>query len=128
MKKEAIHPTGLFKRPFYCNVVKAGDTVYIAGQVPRDENGNAVGVGDFRAQTEKVIENLQLALKAVAATLSDVVSATVYVTNMAYISTFTEVFTKYFGTEAPPNLTIAMVSSLASPDYLVEMQAIAVVD
>lgn len=128
MKREAVHPEGLLKRPFYCDVVKAGNTIYIAGQLARDENGNVVGAGDFRAQAEKVFANLQLALKAVGATLSDVVSATAFVTNMAYLPIFTEVVAKYFGTEAPPNLTVVMVSSLALPVYLLEMQGIAVVE
>ena len=128
MKKEAIHPAGLFRRPFYSNVVKAGNTVYIAGQLSRDEKGNVVGAGDFRVQAEKVFENLQLALKAVGANLSKVVSATAYMTNMAYLPILTEVVAKYFGTEAPPNLTVVMVSSLALPEYLLETQAVAVVE
>jgi len=128
MKKEPIHPAGLFRRPFYSDVVKAGNTVYIAGQLSRDEKGNVVGAGDFRVQTEKVFENLQLALKAIGATFGDVISTTAYVTNMAYLPILTEVVAKYFGTEAPPNLTVVMVSSLALPEYLLEIQAIAVVE
>ena len=128
MKGEAIHPAGLFRRPFYSDVVKAGNTVYIAGQLSRDEKGNVVGAGDFRVQAEKVFENLQLALKAVGANLSKVVSTTAYVTNITYLPILTEIVAKYFGTEAPPNLTVVMVSSLALPEYLLEIQAVAVVE
>ncbi len=128
MKREAIHPAGLVKRPVYCDVVKAGNTVYIAGQLSRDEHGNIVGAGDFQTQAEKVFENLQLALKSVKGSLRDIVSTTAYVTNMAYLPILAEVLTKYFGTEAPPNFTIVTVSSLALPEFLLEMQAIAVVD
>jgi len=78
MKKGAIHPKGLMRRPMYSQVVKAGNTIYISGQVGRDENGKVVGVGDFRTQIEKTFENLQIALKAAGARLSDVVSTTTY--------------------------------------------------
>ena len=125
MKKEAIHPEGLIKRPFYSHVVRADNTIYIAGQVARDDKGNVVGVGDFRAQAEKVFENLQLALKAVGATLSDVVSTTCYFTNMAYSPILAEITAKYFGTESPPTATWLMVSSLALPEFLIEIQAVA---
>ena len=128
MKKEAIHPEGLFKRPYYSEVVKVGNTIHIAGQVPRDQNGKAVGAGDFRAQAEKVFENLQLALKAAGATLSDVVSTTTYLTNMAYLPVLAEVTPKYFGTEAAPTATVVMVSSLGFPEFLLEIQAVAVVE
>ena len=128
MKREDIHPAGLFRRPFYSDVVKAGNTVYIAGQISRDRNGNVVGTGDFRVQAEKVFENLQLALKAVGANLNSLVSTTAYVTNMAYLPILTELAAKYFGTEAPPNLTVVTVSSLALPEYLLEIQAVAIVE
>ena len=128
MKKEAIHPEGLTRRSTYSHVVKVGNTLYISGQVARDEKGNAVGAGDFRAQIEKVFENLQIALKAAGAALSDVVSTTTYLTNMAYIPIWREVTEKYYGTETPPTSTLLIVSSLASAEFLLEIQAIAVVE
>jgi enamine deaminase RidA (YjgF/YER057c/UK114 family) len=127
MKKETIHPKGLVKRPFYSHVVKVGNTIYVAGQVSRDENGKIVGVGDFRAQAEKVFENLQLALKAAGATLEDVVATTSYLTNMAYSPILAEVTAKYFGEQAPPTATWVAVSSLAQPEFLLEIEAVAVV-
>jgi len=128
MKKEAIHPKGIMRRSMYSQVVKADNTIYIAGQVARDVNGNVVGIGDFRIQAEKVFENLQIALKAARASLSDVVSTTTYLTNMAYTSIWNEIFEKYFGEESPPTATILIISSLASAEYLLEMQSVAVVE
>jgi len=128
MKKQVIHPRGLIKRPFYSHVVKVGDTIHIAGQVARDENGNVVGAGDFRAQAEKIFENLQLCLGAAGATLNDVVSTTCYLTNMSCSPILAEITKKYFGEEAPPTATWVMVSSLALPEFLLEIEAIAVVD
>ena len=128
MKREAIHPKGLLRRPMYSQVVRADNTLHIAGQVSRDENGNVVGAGDFRTQIEKVFENLQIALKSAGASLGDVVSTTTYLTNMAYIPIWGEVTEKYYGTETPPTSTVLIISSLASADFLLEIQAIAVVE
>ena len=128
MKKETINPEGLSRRPFYSHVVKAGDTVYIAGQVSRDKDGNVIGIGDFRAQAEKVYQNIGIALKAGGSSLGNVLSATAYVTSIDYIPILIEVHTKYFGAEQQPALASIVVKSLASPDFLVEIQAVAVVD
>ncbi len=128
MKKECINPKGLMRRPSYSHVVKVGNTVYIAGQVARDEKGNVVGAGDFRQQAEKVFSNLQIALKSVGATLDNVVCTTTYLTNMAYRPVMAEITIKYFGTENQPPATWVMVCSLAEPEFLLELQAIAVVD
>ena len=127
MEKKAIHPKGLMRRTMYSQVVRAGNTLYISGQVARDENGNVVGAGDFRTQIEKVFENLQIALKAAGASLSDVLSTTTYLTHAAYIPIWEEVTTKYYGTESPPTSTL-IITSLASPHFLVEIQAVAVVE
>jgi enamine deaminase RidA (YjgF/YER057c/UK114 family) len=127
MRKEAIHPKGLIKRPFYSDVVKVGNTIYIAGQVARDENGNVVGIGHFPTQVEKIFENLKLCLEAVGATFDDVVSTTCYLTNMAYKDILTGIMIEYFGTETPPTTTLVMVSSLAFPEFLLEIEAIAAV-
>ena len=128
MKKVVIHPEGLFRRPFVSQVVKAGPIIYVSGQVARDEEGNVVGAGDFRAQAKQVFENLKLALGAAGATLSDVVSTTAYLTNMAYYHILREVTTNYFGTDSPPATTWVMVSSLAFPEILLEIEAVAVVE
>jgi len=127
VKKKTIHPDGLVRRPTYSHVVKAGNTIYIAGQVSRDPNGNIVGLGNFRVQAERVIENLQLALKAAGATLDDVVKTTIYLTNMAYRPILAEVTIKYFGSGEQPAATLLMVSSLAEPEFLLEIEAIAFV-
>ena len=133
MKKEIVPTQGLFTRPFYSHVVKAGNTIYIAGEVSRDENGNIVGKGNFQAQAEKILDNLRLALKAAGATLDDVVSTTVFITPSAgnlgeIIPLFREIVTKHFGTVHPPASTWVVVNSLVSPDYLIEINAVAVVE
>ena len=69
MKKETINPEGLSRRPFYSHVVKAGDTVYIAGQIARDRNGKTVGVGDAKAQIEQIFKNLEACLDAAGGNL-----------------------------------------------------------
>ena len=126
MKKEVIHPEGLIRRPFYSHVVKVGNAVHVAGQIARDKEGNLIAPGDFRAQGEKVFENLQIALKAAGAALSNVVSTTTYLTDMANLSVWAELLAKYFGTETPPTATVVVAG--LTPGYLVELQVVAVVE
>ena len=65
-------------------VVKAGNTVYIAGMVAQDENGNVVGAGDTEAQTRQIWRNIEVAVKAAGGTLADIVKTTTYVTGIEH--------------------------------------------
>ncbi len=127
MPKERIQPPGLSRPPTYTHVVKAGDTVYIAGQTPVDEQGQVVGRGDITAQTTQVFENIKKALAGVGADFSDLVKITVYVTDPRFREPAAEVRRSYL-TDALPASTLVVVSGLASPDYLLEVEAIAVID
>jgi enamine deaminase RidA (YjgF/YER057c/UK114 family) len=96
----------------YSHAVKVDRTLYIAGQVALDAQGNLVGRGDIRAQTEQVFRNLQAVLEACGGSLQDLVKITVYLV-------------RYLGAN-PPASTLVVVSQLASPDFLVEVEGIAV--
>ena len=126
MPKEPIQPTGLSRPPTYTHVVKAGDTVYIAGQTPVDEQGQVVGRGDITAQTTQVFENIKKALAGAGADFSDLVKITVYVTDPRFRDALSEVRRKYLTDELPAS-TLVVVAGLANPDYLVEIEAIAVI-
>lgn len=112
----------------YTHVVEVlrGRTVYIAGQVSRDTAGNLVGVGDFKAQTRQVLDNLSLALAAAGATLDNLVKVTTYVTDMSQIGALREIRAEYFGPNPPAN-TLVQVVRLAQPELLIEIEGIAVV-
>jgi 2-iminobutanoate/2-iminopropanoate deaminase len=100
--------------------------IFLAGQIARDENGQLVGKGDMRAQIEKVGENIKNALEAVGAGLDDIVKTTTYVTDIEEYFKHADARLRYFASAAPTSTTIE-VRRLAGPDYLVEVEAMAVV-
>ena len=106
-------------------VVKAGNTVYIAGMVSQDENGNVVGTGDAEAQTRQIWHNIGVAVAAAGGSLADIVKTTTYVTDIAHAPAVRAVRGALFP-HNPPTSTLLVVSELANPAYLVEIEAIAV--
>ena len=116
----------------YSHVVSTsgGRTVYVAGQIAMDKDGKVVGVGDLRAQTTQVFENVKAALAAAGATLSDVVKQNTYIVNLnaEALPVIREVRGQYFPAENPPASTLVGVTALAFADLLIEVEVIAVVD
>lgn len=127
MPIERIQPDGLPKPPTYSQVIRAGNTVYIAGQIACDENGQVVGRGDVAAQTTQVFENLKRALASVGTDFSHLVKITTYLTDPRLREGMAQVRNAYVG-DARPTSTLLIVAGLASPDYLLEVDAIAVLD
>ena len=116
-------------KPAYSHVVTVngpGKTIYVAGQLARDEGGNLVGKGDMRAQMEQTFKNLDACLKAAGATWADVVKSNTYVTDYPEFSKNSDVRMRYFGVASPTSTTI-QISRLADPDAMVEIEMIAVV-
>ena len=133
MKRQNIQPKSLAQRVvgghvLYSHVVvaEARKTIFVAGQLARDSNGNPVGKGDMRAQIRQVGENIKAALEAAGATLADIVKTNTYVTDIEEFFKHVDVRMEYFG--ALPTSTTVEVRRLAHPDLLVEVEAIAVVD
>ena len=108
-------------------VVKAGNTVYIAGMVAQDENGNVVGAGDAEAQTRQIWRNIEVAVQAAGGSLTDVVKTTTYVTGIEHAGAVRAVRGELFPSN-PPTSTLLVVSELANPAYVVEIESIAVVE
>lgn len=112
--------------PYTQGIKVRGDTLlFISGQVPEDENGTAVGVGDFRAQAERVMENLKAMVEAAGGTLDDVVKTTVFLTDIEHYRTVSEVRRRYFS-EPYPTSTLVEVRRLVRPEWMLEIEAIAV--
>jgi enamine deaminase RidA (YjgF/YER057c/UK114 family) len=111
----------------YSHVAKAGKTLYIAGQVPRDVNGNLVGKGDFEAQARQVLTNLKHILEEVGGGLQNIVKTTTFLTHFSYREPFRNIRSELIPEPFPPN-TLVVVESLATPDYMLEIEAIAVLD
>ena len=107
--------------------VEGGRFVFIAGQLSRDAAGNVVGKGDMRAQMRKACENVKTALEAAGASLADVVKITSFTTDAEEFFKHIEVRTEFFGDVLPTSTTVE-IRRLASPEYLVEIEAIAVTD
>jgi 2-iminobutanoate/2-iminopropanoate deaminase len=123
------NPPGMSKPPSYSHVVEVNGphrTVYLAGQTGVDANGK-VAEG-FRAQMVQVMENIKTALASVGGGFEHVVKITSYLTNLeANGAEFREVRSSYFpNKQALPASTLLQISRLANPDFLVEIEAIAV--
>ena len=124
-----VNPPTLAQPPGYTHVVEArgGRAVYIAGQVALDASGNLVGAGDVEAQAEQVFRNLQAALDSVGATFADVVKLGIYVTDFAELEGLRRVRNRYVNVERPPASTAVAVKRLFREEFLIEIDAIAVV-
>ena len=112
-------------RGIFSHGTRHGNTVYVSGQVAIDGQGNIVGVGDIKAQTRQVLENIKAVLDQAGATMDDIVKVTVFITDMSQFSEIHEVRAQYF-TGTYPASTMVEVRALAFPDLLIEMEAVAI--
>lgn len=125
-----VNPATLAPPPGYTHVVVAsgGRTIYVSGQVALDAVGQVIGVGDVAAQARQVFENLRLALHAVGADLSDVVKLTTFVTDMATARPAFRAARDAVMTDNPPASTLVEVRRLFRDEFLIEMEAVAVLE
>ena len=124
--REVINPKNVHWPFGFSHIVKVGDTVYISGQLPQDQDGNIVGKGDMVVQTEKTYENLKKCLESVGATMRDIVMLRVFVTNLEEFQETGEVRKKYFGKYRPAT-TGLQISGLYFPDAMIEVEATAII-
>ena len=126
-----VDPEGLHKNPAFTNVVVVEGpvrTVYVGGQNAVDGSGNIVGKGDVAAQTEQVLANLRAALAAGGAKPEHVIKWNLFVVEGEPLEAGYSAFrSAWEHTPSPPAITAAFVAGLANPDFLVEMDAVAVV-
>jgi enamine deaminase RidA (YjgF/YER057c/UK114 family) len=135
VKRERFQPAGMNIRmsagqPSYSHVVTVtgpGKTIYVAGQLARDIDGNCVGKGDMRAQMEQTFKNLDACLTAAGATWADVVKTNTYVTDFDEFQKCGDVRARHFGVATPTSTTV-QVSRLAGPDFMIEIEMIAAID
>lgn len=104
-------------------IVESSRTLYVAGQVPVDKDGNILPANDVKAQTRQVMENLKRVIEAAGGQLEHVAKTTVFVTDIALRGPVGEVRKEFFLGEPPAN-TFLVVSSLAHPEFRVEIEAI----
>jgi enamine deaminase RidA (YjgF/YER057c/UK114 family) len=113
----------------YAAVTDPGRMVFTAGACPLDADGTTVAVGDVAGQARQVMANLEVALEAAGAGLSDVLKTTVYVatTQRSDLTAAWDVVRAAFGDHPAPS-TLVGVTVLGWPDQLVEVEAVAVRD
>ena len=128
---EYLNPDTLNKNPAFTNVVVVSGhvkTVSVGGQDAVDATGAIVGKGDLQAQAEQIFQNIQAALAAGGAQLEHVVKWNLYVLEGQSLNEGFEVFQRIWGNRSnPPAISVVFVAGLAHPDFLAEMDAIAVV-
>ena len=126
-----INPDTLNRNPAFSNVVVVSGparTIYVSGQNAVDRTGNVVGKGDISAQTEQVLANIQAALEAADAELHHIVKWNMFIVEGQDLRAGFQAFQKFWGNRPnPPAISSCFVSALANPDFLLEMDAIAVI-
>ncbi|WP_423066893.1 RidA family protein [Devosia sp. CN2-171] len=129
-KLEHINPKGMHKNPAFSQgiVIPAGaSTLIIGGQNAVDEKGEVVGKGDTAAQTTKAVDNLIAVLEAAGGKLEDLVRVGLLLRDDADLKAgFGAWMARAGKLKNPPTVTTAIVSQLANPDYLIEIEATAV--
>ena len=103
-----------------------GRVLHVSGCVAQDENGETVGRNSMEAQTRQVLENIRTVLAHAGATMDDVVKVTVLVTDVSEVATIHEVRREFFN-EPYPASTLVQVAQLIDPEWLIEIEAVAVV-
>lgn len=125
MPRRVFFPNPENKPSGFSPVTRAGNMVFVSGQVSVDAEGNLVGEGDARAQSVQCLSNVEQALKAAGATRADVTKITAFLVNPEDYPAYAEARLDFFGNPGPASSTV-FISGLVSPGYLVEIEAIAV--
>jgi enamine deaminase RidA (YjgF/YER057c/UK114 family) len=130
MTIERINPAGLHTPRGYSHVaiVSAGMQIHLSGQVALDPDGAIVGVGDIAAQAEQVYANVKAALHGAGAPMSKIAKLVTYIVDLTpeKAAVVRAVRLKYLGEGPYPASTMIGVASLVHPDFLIEIEAIAV--
>jgi enamine deaminase RidA (YjgF/YER057c/UK114 family) len=133
MTKEFFSPATLPPPVGYSHIAKVnkGTMIYLAGQVSSDASGKLVGEGDFEAQAEQVFKNLKLAVEAAGGAMADIVKMNIYLVaevGQDEVPKLRAIRDRYVNKEKPPASTLVVVTRLARPGWLVEIEAVAALD
>jgi 2-iminobutanoate/2-iminopropanoate deaminase len=121
-----VSPRDTFALPgMSAGVIVNGPCLFVSGQVALDDAGAAVGKGDFPRQVAQVMSNLDAVLREGQASLRDVIKVGVFLSDRKYLATWRELRGNYFSHPFPESTLI--IAELISPDFLIEIEAIAVV-
>lgn len=112
----------------FSQAVRAGNQLWIAGQVAVDEDGSTVGIGDGARQAEQVWRNLAGVLEAAGGSLDDLVSTTTWIVDRAYRDAATEARQRWLNGPDYPTNTLLIIDGLGRPEYLMEIAGVAILD
>lgn len=123
---ELVHPLGAYS---HLGIARGVDTVFVAGQVSVDKNGDYVGIGEVRAQTLQAYQNVSDALSTIGLSMADVVKVNAYVVGGQNIPEFMKARVEAYAGHYPdgvfPPITLIAVAGLAFPELLVEVECVA---
>jgi enamine deaminase RidA (YjgF/YER057c/UK114 family) len=127
--REWVNPPGVHTPvPHYSHVARIGNTLYLSGQLGLDLDGNLVGIGDAGAQARQAWRNILAILKHYGADQRHLARVNTYITHPAYRQPVGEARDEIFPAPPYPPSTLVVIAALAEPHFLVEMEAIAVLD
>src|SRR5262245_48856526 len=125
---EKFGAQGVFEPATYSQGIKvtqAQTILFLSGQVAYTPDGGVAHRGDFKGQARGAYEAIEALLKAQGGTMANVIKITTYVTDMRYRMDLAPIREEFFGKKGPAS-TLVEISSLAHPDWLIEIEAIAV--
>ena len=122
-----IQPEEIYSTPSYVHAIRAGNTLYVAGQVAKDKHGVLVSPNDAVGQAHQVFRNLATVLVAAGASFGNVVKITTYMVDRADAEAIRTIRYEYFGDHRPPH-TGLFVNGFGDPAMKLEVEVIAVLD
>jgi 2-iminobutanoate/2-iminopropanoate deaminase len=126
MKAKIVQPPdGTIPAGPWSQGVQVGNLLFVSGQVGEDASGVITDATDFRAQARRALENVEHVVRAAGGTKADIVKITAFLTDVANFPEYNDVRRAFFGARFPAS-TSAVVKELARPEYLLEVEAIAV--
>jgi 2-iminobutanoate/2-iminopropanoate deaminase len=120
---------GVWDPPTYSQAVKvtAGETIlYIAGQVAYDDKGGVAHPGDFKAQARDALQAVKAQVEAGGGTMANIVKVNTYLTDIRHRADYGPIREEFFGKKMPAS-TLVAVAALAQPEFLIEIEAVAVI-
>jgi 2-iminobutanoate/2-iminopropanoate deaminase len=118
-----VKPFGIFSSAAW---QPPGRVLHLSGQVSQAEDGSIVGVGDIVAQARQVLENIRGVLASVGGTMADIQKVTIFVTDISRLMDIHAVRAEFFPPPYPAS-TLVQVTALVRPEYLIEIEAVAVI-
>jgi 2-iminobutanoate/2-iminopropanoate deaminase len=120
---ERLMAPGAFHQAPYCHAARAGNFLFVTGQIAADPDSGEYVLGDIETETRRVMDNLTIVLESAGFSLRDVVSARAFLTDFEEYETFNRVYTEYMGEFLPTRTTIGVVALAAGARVEVDLVA-----